>query len=404
MIAFLGIGVRYFELGVIGAALLLTALLFIRRRPPGLVWVSVAAMGVLLVHLYLEEGRWQLVPLYAVVFALSLWLAVPGKKAYGSGGLGFRIVIIVFLLAPALILPMAVPLFIVPPPTGPYGVGVAALLVTRAEGIASSGDATLAVMIRYPLAETAAGRDVDDARDYLAPYWSLGEVESNRLPGVSWLFSTHLALVPTNSVLRGRRADGTFPIVVAIRSPTTLPSDYVVLVEQIASLGWIVIEVPSTASTADIVQLLDQLQHGRLDSAFEGVVDTNRAVLLALGWDPGFDVGLPAIRVGGGTPLSVVTAGGSDGIDLLDARNSDDTVTNRYLMVRPARFLVGSSDVSPTDLNTVVIRSASALLSDGQLSAPIFTAEPARTTLAGVQRELADLLPDLTIHLRSDVQ
>ena len=403
MIVFLGIGFRYLELGVIAAALLLVGLLFIRRRPAGLVWVSVAAMGVLLVHLYREEGRWQLVPIYALVFALSIWLAVPGRKAYKFGGLIFRIVLIVFLLVPALILPLAVPLFVVPPPSGPYGVGVATMLVSPAEG------ANLPVTIRYPRDQVAAAAGGNSAaRATLAPYWSLDDVESNQLPGLPWLSSTHLTLVPTNSVLRGQRADGVFPVAVAVRSPTSLPSDYVVLVEQIASLGWIVVEVPAEVSSVEIVWLLDQLQRGRLDSAFDGIVDTNRTMLLSLGWDPGFDVGLPTIRVGGDELLSVVTAGSSYGIVLPDSRIPDDALTNRYLMVRPARLLVGSSDVSPADLNTVVTLATSALMSDGQLTAAVFTAEPAQTALAEVQRALADLLadqlPDLTIRSRPDAQ
>ncbi len=392
MIVFLGIGFRYLEIGVIAAALILVGLLFIRRRPPGLVWISVAAMGALLVHLYLEEGRWQLVPIYAIVFAFSIWLAVPGRKAYRSGGLVFRIVVIVFLLIPALVLPLAVPLFVVPSPTGTHGVGVASLLVAPTEGDAPAKGASLPVTIRYP----------SDDGAILAPYWSLGDVESNSLPGLPWLLSTHLTLVPTSSVLRARRAEGSFPVAIAIRSPASLPSDYLVLTEQIASLGWIVAEVSAEASSGEIVRLLDQLQRGRLDSAFDGVVDTNRAVLLTLGWDPGFDVGLPTIRVGGGELLSVVTAGNSYGIVLPDSRIPDDALTNRYLMVRPSRLLIGSSDVSPADLNTVVIQAVSALMSDGRLSAAVFPAEPAQAALAGVQRALADLLPNLTVRSRSN--
>ncbi len=403
MIVFLGISFRYLELGVVAAALLLMGLLFIRKRPSGLVWVSVAAMGALLAHLYLEEGRWQLLPIYAVVFAFSIWLAVPSKKAYRSGGLVLRVVITVFLLVPALALPPAVPLFVVPPPTGPYGVGVATLLAAPAEG------ANLPATIRYPRGRVsdAAGSN-PGAGATLAPYWSLGDVESNSLPGFPWLLSTHLTLVPTNSVLRGRRAEGSFPVAIAIRSPASLPSDYLVLTEQIASLGWIVVEVSAEATSGEIVGLLDHLERGRLDSAFDGAVDTNRAVLLALGWDPGFDVGLPTIRVGAGELLSLVTTGSSCGITLPNSRIPDEALTNRYLIVRPSRLLVGSSDVSPADLNTVVILAVSALMSDGRLSAAVFSAEPAQTVLAGVQRALADLpadqLPDLTIRSRPDGQ
>ncbi|MEE8441613.1 MAG: hypothetical protein V3S41_07825 [Spirochaetia bacterium] len=403
MIAFLGIGFRFLEIGVIAAALLLMGLLFIPRRPPGLVWVSVAAMGVLLVHLYLEQGRWQLVPIYAVVFGLSIWLAVPGRKRYGTGGLAFRVVLIVFLLTPSLTLPLVVPLFVVPPPTGPYGVGVAALLVTRVDGGAAPGSARMSVTVHYPRDQVSGG-NAGAGGAIVAPYWSLGDVVSNRLPGLPWLASTHLVLVPTNSVLRGRRADGSFPVAIAIRSPASLPSDYVVLTEQIASLGWIVVEVSAAATSVEIVWLLDQLQRGRLDSAFDGVVDTNRAVLLALGWDPGYDVGLPIIRVGGSELLSVVTAGGSYGIVLPDSRIPDDALTNRYLMVRPARLLVGSSDVSPTDLNTLLTRAVSALMSDGRLSAAVFTAEPAQTALSEALRAHADLLPGLTIRSRPGVR
>jgi hypothetical protein len=404
VIVFLGIGLRYFELGVIAATLLLTGLLFIRLRPPGLVWVSVLAMCVLLAHLYLEQGRWQFIPLYAVVFGFAIWLAVPGRNRYRSGGLVLRIGLTLFVVFPALILLLAVPLFVVPQPTGPHGVGVAAMVATPDDGPA------LPVTIRYPLSDDAtAGRSdgwsglpggFDRSRAILAPYWSLGEVGAHSLPGLPWLVGTHLTLVPTNSILRGQRADGAFPVAIMIPSPTSLPSDYLVLAEQIASLGWIVVQAPASATSADLVWLLDELHSGDLDSAFDGAVDTNRTVLVALGWDPGVDIGLPSIRVGGGQLLSVVTAGSSYEIVLPESRIPDEALTNRYLMVRPAQLLVGSSDIPPADISTVLTQTVSALLTDGRLSAPVFTAEPAQSALAGAQSMLADLLPDLTIQAR----
>ena len=401
MIDFLGIIFHYFELAVIAAGLLVTGLLYIRLRPPGLVWVSVLAMGALLAHLYLEEGRWQLIPLYSLVFFFAIWLAIPGRKRYRTGGLILRIALTVFLLIPALLLPLAVPLFVVPSPTGTHGVGAASLVATPENA------PSLEVTIRYPLAADSAGRRMEspNAGDhtgkgpFLAPYWSLANVESTRLPGMPWLLGTHLSLVPTRSILRGERADGVFPVVLALRSPDSVPSDYVVLVEQIASLGWIVVEVPASVSAEDLIWLLEKLGGGGLDAAFDGAVDTNRAVLLALGWDPGVDIGIPSIRIGGGELFSVVSGGRSYGIVLPESRIPDAALTNRYLLVRPSRLLVGSSDVSPQDINTVLTRTLTALLSDGQLSAPVFTSQP-DSALAGAQSAFADLLPDLRIRSR----
>ena len=54
MIAIGTIGIRYLETALLGLLVLAVVLLFLRRRPPGLVWYSALAMAAMAVHLFLE--------------------------------------------------------------------------------------------------------------------------------------------------------------------------------------------------------------------------------------------------------------------------------------------------------------------------------------------------------------
>ena len=377
------IAFRYLELAVAASVLLCAGLLFIRRRPAGLVWVSVPAMGALLAHLVLEQGRWQLIPLYVLTFVLAIWLAVPSRRAFGAAGLTLRIIVIV-LIVPALLLPVVFPLFVMPAPSGPFGVGSASL-TARPEG-----GSTLGITIRYPLSEAPDGVALRE------PYWSRAEVDANQLPGLPRIATTHLALVPGPAVLRGRRADGPLPVVIALSAPDSLPSDYLVLLDQIASLGWVVLEFPHSAAADTITAVVSGLEQGVLDSAFTGVLDSDRAVLIELGWDSGVDLGLPTLRVGAGHVLSVMTGSNSYGVGYPDARIPDAALTNRHLLVRPARLLIGGSDVSPPEIQRLLLGSVTALLAGGDLAAPVFAVDPASGG-ASAARTVVDLFEEATV-------
>lgn len=391
VIAFQGLLFGYFELGLVAAGILLTGLLFLRHRPPGLVWVSAATMGVLLAHLIIESGRWQLIPLYALVFSFSIWLAVPTAKSFRAGGLVVRIVLAVLVLLPSLALPVVVPVFEMPEPDGPYGVGMATLAIP--------GDQTT-IDVFYPT--DPAAEPVPDA--VLAPYWSLREVNERKLPGFPWLCSTHLALVPTNALLRGPIANRVFPIAVALPGEQVLPSDFLAVTEQVASLGWIVVETPPEISAEQLVRILELFRTGDLDAAFEGAADTNRLVMLGLGAEPAVELGVPTLTLGAGTLVSMRTAGGSYGVDLPDARIPGPAVGNRHLLVRPHRFLIGSSDVPPADIATVIRAMVNAVLGQGEMSSPVFSGEPLQPALGDVQRALAGILPDFTVQPIPDLR
>ncbi len=359
------IAFRYLEIAVAAGVLLCAGLLFLRRRPAGLVWVSVLAMGALVAHLFVEEGRWQLIPLYALDFVFAIWLAVPNRRPFRAGGLVLRILIVVLLVVPALLLPVVFPIFVSPAPSGTYAVGSVELVAP-----AEAAYGNIAVEVRYPLENRPTGSALRE------PYWTRTDVERNRLPGIPWLASTHLSLVPGRAVLRGARATGSHPLAIALAGPDALPSDYSVVLNQVASLGWIVVEVPPSVGADTITALVDDLGGGFLDAAFEGSLDLDRAVLLDLGWDSGVDLGLPVIRVGGGQILAVETAVSRYGIIYPDLRVPDAALTNRHLIVRPSRLLIGSSDVPPKELERLLTGALSALLAAGDLTAPVFAAEP----------------------------
>jgi len=382
VVEFLGMVFRYFELGVYASLLLLTGLLYLKTRPPGLVWVSALAMGALVAHLYVEQGRWQLIPVYVLTFAFSIAIASPTRKPYRAGGLIVRFALTILLVIPSFLLSLAVPIFVIPQPSGPNGVGTVRLAFPD----------SAPVIARYPA--------IPPEEPLVAPYWTAAEVRAHRLPGLPKLFSSHLTLVPTNSVLRAPKIDGRLPVALVFSSDDSLPSDYITTLEQAASLGWFVVEIPAAATPEQILGFLDALNRGAVDTAFVGTIDTSRVVAVGLGRATPAGLGVRSISIGAGSLFSVAAAGATYGMDLPDASIPALAMTGRHRIIRPSRLLLGSSDVPPGDLVRIVTGALSAALGSGTLSDPVF-AGTAADALGEFRRALVDGPSGLSIIPRS---
>lgn len=378
------IGFRYLEVALLALLVVATALLYLRRRPAELVLFSGLAVATLAFHLHLEEGRWQLVPSYVLLCAIALVLARPAGQPYRSvrpyraAGLAVRIVATI-LVAAAVALPFLVPLIVPPPPAGPLHVGTITL-------VAPQDGATRRVRLWYPASAPAAT---------VAPFWSADEIATRRLPGLPWFAATHLALAPTPAFVRAPViADVRLPVVLAVTARDGLPGDFLHLSLEAASRGWIVIEHPEGRPIDEALSVVQMLVDGSIDAAFTGLPDPDRlAVILPDGVRS--DAGYPTIAVAGDHVLEARLPSGTFAVDIPEALIPQPAFTLRALMMRPARFLVGGSDVEPARLHRLLRTAIATLLADGSRTAPVFSADPpvAEQLLAGtdgaVMRPLA---------------
>ena len=382
-------GVRYLEAVVLGLLAASLALLFLRRRPAGLVWYSALMMAALVCHLFLEHGRWQLIPAYALTFLIAFRLPRPGgreRRAARRGRRGFGLalrIIVVIIAVPALLLPFAAPIFLVRDGGGPHHVGFTRMYLEGTHGRSRVG-------VWYP----ATG-----AAELLAPFWWADELAAHRLPGWPPILASHLPLVPTPAGLRAPILEETLPLLVLIPGGDRLPGDYLHLVVEAASHGWMVAVVPPAAgdeSVYDFVAtLIDALSREETDAALAGRVDANRLALLSAATPP-VDLGVPTLKLGGGSLLEADLPSSRFALFFADAEIPASALTIRYLMARPSRLVAGSSDVPPGRLDSALRHLVATLLADGSPSAPVFSARPPdqEALLAGVEGASIRRLPD----------
>ena len=348
---------------MLGLLIVSLALLFLRRRPAGLVWYSAVAMVVLAAHLFLEHGRWQLIPAYVLTVVLASWLARPAgqpyksAQPYGAPGLGLR-VLVVLVAVPSLVLPFAVPVFRIAHPAGPHAVGHTRLL-TFAQDHPD-------LRIWYPASASAPT---------VAPFWTADDIASHRLPGLPRLFTSHLALVPTPAGLRAPILNERLPVLVMMSGPEALPSDYLHLTLEAASAGWMVVVLDASYGDVPVHQIAEILAGQDTDGALAGRVDADRLALVAPGARDLSDLDVPVLTLGGGVLVDAALPSGRVVVEYPGAAIPASALTTRHLIVRPSRLLV-DSDVPPDRIDRILRHTVAVILGDGSASAPVFSMTP----------------------------
>jgi hypothetical protein len=208
--------------------------------------------------------------------------------------------------------------------------------------------------------------------------------------------STHLTLVPTPALHRAPVTEGSHPLLLVLSGEGSLPGDYLPFILEAASRGWLVVQLRPGATEESIVQLLSELDGGSRDRALAGRVDLDRAALLLGGQADKPDLGMPMLHIGGDYAAEADLPSGEFALTFPGAQVPGPAYTVRHLMVRPARFLVGSSDVAPVRLERFLRNTVGAILADGSPSAPVFSgAAPDQQRLLGGTRGAAlRRLPD----------
>ena len=177
-----------------------------RRRPRWVNAIPLLAVVVLLLHLLLEGGRWQMIPLYLLAGvtgcagAWGLWRFRTGefrrRSWRGAGLVGAAVVV-----AAAAALPALLPVPSVPPPTGPYAVGTVTLELVddaRAEIYADGAGAPRRFLIQiwYPA--------LPERSDRRAPWMEDAGIVAPAIAewlGLPPFFLDHLELARTSSSL-----------------------------------------------------------------------------------------------------------------------------------------------------------------------------------------------------------
>ena len=123
-------------------------------------WISVAALGVMALHLIFEGYRWQMIPLYGITIGMgifSLWRLTNLKSGERELSMGFILQIGggLLILGIAVIPPILLPVPTTPKPTGPHKVGTMTIMLvdkSREELYSKTAGEPRAIMVRiwYP--------------------------------------------------------------------------------------------------------------------------------------------------------------------------------------------------------------------------------------------------------------
>lgn len=236
------------------ALTLLGFLVPVRRRIAAIrIALPLAAVGVMVIHLVLEEYRWQMVPLYVLVvtlFFISL-IQIARRKASQSVSRRRKLIVTGLVTLGALVLGVEVfilisfPLGRLPQPTGAYAVGTTYLQFVdhkRPEILTDDPSDTREFKARvwYP-AERPESAERMAYQDYQP---SVNLISAGGAP--EFIFS-HFHLLESNSYLDAPLSDhqSSYPVLVFSTGFLTLYEDYQIIAEEFASQGYIVL-IPDT--------------------------------------------------------------------------------------------------------------------------------------------------------------
>lgn len=205
-----------------------------------------------LLHLFLEGYRWQMVPAYLLLLLLLLpatWRLLR-PPTVPAGRLLWRIVagiaaLLLFLVA--LALPLVFPVPNLPAPGGPYQVGTVTYHLVdpdRPEIYTELPDDVREIMVQFWYPSTP-GPDAERA-PYLEAVDIAGPAVATRLNLPSFLLD-HVGLVKTHSFLEAPVAPGgPYPLLVFSHGLRGLRTQNTVLMETLASHGYVVASIDHT--------------------------------------------------------------------------------------------------------------------------------------------------------------
>jgi Platelet-activating factor acetylhydrolase, isoform II len=255
---------------LLSLANLLAFFVLVVPLPVGLRWMRHFALVPLPItgaQLLVEGPRWQMVPAYLLsgVFFL-VWLLQNFTQAGSGVGEGWTYWLVVALgvlgLAVSIVLPIILPIFRFPPPTGQYEVGTLTyhwVDINRPEVFSEGPNARreLIVQIWYPAKADATGQrapymqDTDALAPALARLLHLPEFTF----GYMKYFVGYLKYVKTNAILSAPVTDAepSFPVLIFLEGFTGIRQQDTFQVEELVSHGYIVAAIDQPYAAAAVV-------------------------------------------------------------------------------------------------------------------------------------------------------
>jgi hypothetical protein len=234
---------RNFEIGLLIAYSILPFIIALKQIRSNRKLVLIAITSSLALHLIIEGYRWQMIPAYVLALAL-LWCCYKGytflkgkrlRKIMMSFGL-----ILILLLAWSL--PIILPVFILPTPTGKFSIGsqYLHLITDEDEIITPEANDTRELMIKvwYP-----AQLQNETTEPYLNDGDRISFATKYGLPKATF---TYLDAVKTHTYESPAIEDGIFPILIFSHGLYSKASGYYALIENIVSHGYIVLNINHT--------------------------------------------------------------------------------------------------------------------------------------------------------------
>jgi predicted dienelactone hydrolase len=247
---------RPFEIALVAVNLLTLVVSFV-PRVRGSVWPVAAGLftvAIAIVQLVVEGSRWQMLPAYAAAGILLLvsilfWRLGPGTNRPLAIGATFMAIALVLVVSIGL--PLAIPMFAFPMPTGPYAIGTLTydwVDQSRADLADPSARRELVVQVWYP-AEPSPTAEYDT---YIQDQMHFGSLPGTRFPA---FFSTHLHDVRTHA-LRGApaaRDGGPFPVLVFSPGAEGFRQHNTFEVEELVSHGYVVAGIDHPRAAREVV-------------------------------------------------------------------------------------------------------------------------------------------------------
>jgi predicted dienelactone hydrolase len=252
---------RFFEVVILVsvAFMLIKSRMPVAKKPVGMTVFFLLVLISVVLHIFLEKPRWQMVPAYGLLGILTCAFLIryffqPGNqveppklfKRLGNA-LGFYLGWLTFIVA--VLLPVVLPVFKYPAPSGPYPVGTRDFYFVdqaRAEVFSAEPTAKRELMVRvwYP----AHPESEAQTQSYWPEAERIGPLILSRygLPGFAL---NYLALVKTHSYWNAPPANSSTAFPVLIFSHGYAAFDYsmnLTQMEELASHGYIVFSISHT--------------------------------------------------------------------------------------------------------------------------------------------------------------
>ncbi len=244
---------RLFEIFILATLLPpLVWAIFSRNRPNWLAVFPVMGTLFIILHLFVEGYRWQMVPAYgftAVFLILSLRWITGSATATRQGWLIALLGLLVWFIAVAL--PMAMPVPRLPDPTGPYAIGTFTTYLvdgSRLESYTEEPDDNreLVVQVWYP----AASREGEPAK-YLEDLAVAGPVLAAQF-GLPTFLLNHINLTELDvwQNVPAVTNNAPFPVVIFSHGLSGIRMQNTTMVRELVSHGYIVAAVEHTYANA----------------------------------------------------------------------------------------------------------------------------------------------------------